>query len=125
MLQALQSYDDGILAIMQADLQDDVDPLKEQKEVLKVIFTKLYYDERTVGISRYYQGRQSDVKIERLVRCQKQKNVSTTHYAVTEDGEQYYIRQIQYPVGVEPLSMDLSLEAVKTKMQIERPIAEP
>lgn len=118
----IQSYQDGYLSIMQAELKDDPDPTKEQKEVLKTLFSKLYYDERTVGISRFYQGKQTDVKIDRLVRCPKQKTVSTTHYAVTEEGEQYYIRQVQYPVGVEPPSMDLSLEVIKSKMQVEEVI---
>lgn len=119
-----QTYESGMLSIMQAELKDDPDPTKEQSEVLKPLFPKLYYDERTVGISRFYQGKQSDVKIDRLVRCPRQKNVSTTHFAVTEDGVQYYIRQIQYPVGVEPPSMDLSLEVIKTKMQVETPLPE-
>lgn len=114
-----QRYEDGYLAIMQTHLQDDVDPTKEQKEILRPLFAKLYYDERTVGISRFYQGKQADVKIDRLVRCPRRKSVSTTHYAVTEDGDQYLIRQIQYPVDVEPPSMDLSLEVIKVKMEIE------
>lgn len=117
-----QTYNDGYLLIMQAEMEDDPDPTKEQSEVLKSLFPKLYYDERTVGISRFYQGKQSDVKIDRLVRCPRQKKVLSTHYAITEDGEQYYIRQIQYPVGVEPPSMDLSIEMIKSKLQVEEVI---
>lgn len=121
----IQTYQDGILSIKQIKLQDPVDVTKEKTEVLQTLFEKLYYDERAVGMSRFYQGKQADVKVDRLLRCPRQKNITTTHLAVTEDGQQYYIRQIQYPPNVEPLSMDLTLEVLKTKMQVETEIVEP
>ena len=125
MSQTIQTFNDGVLSIMQVKLNDNPDITKEQTEVLKTLHQKLYYDERTVGMSRFYQGKQADVKIDRLIRCQRLKNVATTHFAVTEDGQQYYIRQIQYPKDVEPLSMDLTLEVLKTKIQVETEIADP
>lgn len=121
----IQTYQDGILSIKQIKLQDPADAMKEQTEILQTLFGKLYYDERTVGMTRFFQGKQSDVKVDRLLRCPRQKNVRTTHVVVTEDGQQYHIRQIQYPKEVEPESMDLTLEVLKTKMQVETEIVEP
>jgi hypothetical protein len=104
-----QTYNDGVVKIYETS--NTADPGNMPVEGLALKCT-LRYDEKTVGINRYYIAMQNDIKIDRLVRCQKIESVTTQDIAVPNDGKQYKIRQIQYPEDVKPPSMDLSLERI-------------
>jgi SPP1 family predicted phage head-tail adaptor len=72
----------------------------------------LRFEVRTVGVNRYYAAMQNKIKVDMLVRCPRQRNVSTDDKAIINDGDQFHIRQVQFPPDVEPPCMDLSLEKV-------------
>jgi hypothetical protein len=96
-VQKTQTFNDGIVCIY--DLADDVLTLKRS----------LRYHERTVGLSRHYTAKQSQVKIAYVLRCPRLRDVSAQDIAIPNDGKQYRIEQIQYPEDIEPPVMDLTL----------------
>ncbi|MBE6906125.1 MAG: hypothetical protein E7476_07650 [Ruminococcaceae bacterium] len=73
----------------------------------------LRYQERTVGLTRYYAALQANVNVSLVLRCPMLRDVSTQDIAVPNDGKQYAIRQIQYPENIAPPVMDLTLERVE------------
>ena len=72
----------------------------------------LRYHERTVGLSRYYEALQANVRVQYVLRCPRLTSVSTQDVAIPNDGRQYRIVQVQYPEDVQPPVMDLTLEEV-------------
>ena len=105
-----QTFNDGVLAVYSVGQSagDGTMP----RSVLLVKEKILRYDERTVGITRYWQGAQNNANISRLLRTPRRNNVSVQDVAIPNDGQQYRIRQVQYPKDVTPPCMDLSLERV-------------
>ena len=85
---------------------------KKPVEVLTAKYIGLRYRERTVGMSRYYTAKQTNTRVDRLLRMQSLRDVTIQDVVMTEDGIHYAIRQIQYPEDVEPPVMDLTLERV-------------
>lgn len=73
---------------------------------------QLRFIERTVGVYRRMMGLQQHIRIDRMLRCQRLDDVDTNDMARL-NGIDYHIRQIQYPEGVYPPVMDLSLERVR------------
>lgn len=69
----------------------------------------LRYEERTVGITRYHSGLQSNYRVDMLLRCQRRPDITTEMVAIPNDGRQYDIKRIQYPEDVVPPVMDLEL----------------
>jgi hypothetical protein len=82
------------------------------KKKLEIKEQALHYEERIVGMSRFWAASQDNTKIERLLRTPKRMNVMRGDAAIPIDGLQYEIKQIQYPRDA-PLSMDLSLERLE------------
>lgn len=103
-----QTFNDGLVDI--CAVENTAEPGNMPKEGL-VSRVKLRYAERTVGINRFYSAAQSNVKVDRLIRCLRLQAVSTQNIARI-GGDQYHIRQIQYPEDITPKVMDLTLERV-------------
>ena len=76
----------------------------------------LRYDERTVGIKRFYTAMQADTRIDRLIRCPRLDSVSV-HDVVMIGGEQYDAEQVQYPTEVKPPSMDITLRRLEVRYE--------
>jgi len=105
-----QTFNDGIVSIYTVG---NIAPAgNKPKEGLILKVGPLHYEERTVGMGRFWSAMQAQVKIDLLLRVPQLRNVSTQDIAVPNDGKQYEIKQIQYPEGVDPPAMDLSLERV-------------
>ena len=105
----IQVYSDGILQLYKAC---DAAEEGNAPDIRHKPMGKMWYQSRTVGVSRYYQAMQNNVKADLLVRIPKRKGL-TTNDMVTIGKTRYAIKQIQYPVDVIPPSMDLTLEAVE------------
>lgn len=105
-----QSFNDGIVKIY--SLTDGAKPGWQPKPVpaLKV---SLRYQERVLGIQRFYTGMQNQIEIRRVVRVPRTGNVSTQDIAVTEDGEQYRVDLVQGVQNVYPPCVDLTLAVPK------------
>jgi hypothetical protein len=104
-----QTFNDGIVSIY--DLTDNTLTLKHS----------LRYHERTVGLSRHYIAKQSQVKVVYVLRCPRLRDVSAQDIAIPNDGKQYRIEQIQYPEDINPPVMDLTLEELTAYYDIYQP----
>ena len=98
---------------------DDAKPGYTPKQALtpKV---QLPYEERKLGIQRFYSGKQNQVQIERVVRCPAAGNPCSQDVAVTEDGQQYRIDLVQTVYDVYPASVDLTLSKVTQKYEVPK-----
>ena len=117
MKQRTQTYNDGVAVIY--DVGKVAAPGNMPKEGLTFKVGPLGYDERTVGMSRFWAASQASVKISRLIRLPRLKSVSTQDILILDDGQQYGIKQLQYPDGVTPDSMDLSLERLEVAYAVD------
>lgn len=73
----------------------------------------LRYDERKVGVARFYTAMQNQIQIDRLIRVQNGAPITNQDVAITEDGQLYRIEQIQTVSNVYPRSIDLSLRKIE------------
>lgn len=113
-----QSYRDGVVRIY--TITDGAEPGYQPRPVLTLLET-LFYQERRVGLQRYYSGRQAQVEVERVIRTQLRPSVNPQCVAVTEDGVQYGIDMVQQLTDVWPASMDLTLTKIEQKYELEGP----
>lgn len=113
-----QSYRDGVVRIY--TVSDGAQPGYQPRPVLKLLET-LFYQERRVGLQRYYSGRQAQIEVERVIRTQFRSAVNPQCVAVTEDGAQYGIDMVQQLTDVWPASMDLTLTKIEQKYELEGP----
>ena len=101
-----QTFNDGIVSIYAVSNLSA--PGDKRKEGLTLKLT-LRFDERTVGMNRYYAAMQNNVKVDMVIRVQRLTDISTQDVAVV-NSLQYKIKQVQYPSDVQPPCIDLSLE---------------
>jgi len=112
----VQTFNDGIVNIYTAG--NISTPGNMPKEGLTSKVGPLCYEERTVGLGRYWTAMQNQVKVQQVLRTQRINSVSTQDVAIL-NGEQYKIVQVQYPKDIEPPCMDLSLERLEAKYEIK------
>lgn len=116
MQQKTQTFNDGVVNIY------SVGNIAQQgnipKDGLALKAGPLRYEERTVGMSRFWIALQAQARIDMLLRVPRFKNVSTQDIAIPNDGEQYRIEQIQYPADTALPVMDLSLQRLEAKYEI-------
>lgn len=110
-----QTFNDGIVSIY--SVGNISEPGNMPKEGLTLKVGPLHYEERTVGMGRYWTAAQAQVRIEQLLRTPRINSVSTQDIAIV-NGQQFRIVQIQYPPGIEPACMDLSLERLEESYEI-------
>ena len=110
-----QSYRDGVVRIY--TVTDGAAPGYQPRPVLTLLET-LFYQERRVGLQRYYAGRQAQVEVERVIRTQLRPAVKPQCVAVTEDDEQYGIELVQQVQDVYPPSIDLTLVRIEQKYEV-------
>ncbi len=110
-----QPFEDGLVDIYTAT--DEAVPGYQPKPKLthKV---KLRYEERRLGIQRYYTGMQNQVNIQRVIRVPRSVPVSSQDVARTEDGTYYRIDLVQAALDVYPPSVDLTLAKVAQDFEI-------
>lgn len=105
-----QPFSDGVVRIY--NVEDISEEGLKPKMGLDLLYT-LRYDERKVGISRFYAAKQNQVEVERVLRVPRVEGLCTQQVAITEDGEQYRIDLIQLAADVYPASVDITLAKVK------------
>lgn len=72
----------------------------------------LRYENQRVGINRFYSGMQNQIQVDKVIRVQKALVITTQDVAVTEDGAEYRIRQVQDVLDVYPRCLDLTLSRI-------------
>ncbi len=107
-----QTFNDGVAKIYK--VSNIAEPGNKPKDGLILrLESPLPYDEKTVGMGRFWAAKQEQTKIERLLRFPRINCVRREDIVIPVDGEQYKIVQVQYPPNVEPSCMDLSLERLE------------
>lgn len=110
-----QTFNDGIVTVYA--VTDTAQPgYKTTLGLIKRI--ELCYEERVLGIQRFFSGKQNQIKVERVIRCPATGQASTQDVAITEDGQQYRIDLIQKADGVYPPSVDMTLTHVEQKYEV-------
>lgn len=117
--QVSQCYNDGVVIIYDVRAEAITGFIPWPKYQAKVT---LPYQERKLGIKRYYDARQNQVKVERVIRVPKPSGVfepdddaeepmriTSQDMARTEDGKRYRIDLVQSVPDVYPPSLDLTL----------------
>lgn len=82
---------------------------------------KLHYlpfDYRTVGLARYIEGRQEDVKITSVISVPYRPDISTQEVVVLGEA-QYRIWQLQHISDTRPPTLKLSLERIVENYEFE------
>lgn len=69
----------------------------------------LRYEERSLGLQRYFNAQQNQIQIERVIRCPRRPGITNQDVAETEDGARYRINMVQGVMDVYPPCMDLTL----------------
>lgn len=73
-------------------------------------FLKLCYQERKLGIKRYYEAKQNQIHVERVIRVPRQSTeITNKNVAGTEDGNLYRIDLVQLVPDSFPPCVDLTL----------------
>lgn len=121
MLPKTQMFNDGVVSIY--SVGNIASPGGMPKEGLTLKVSSLRYKERTVGMGRYWAAMQNNVKVDMVIRVpcapMRLETVSTQDIVIPIDGQQYKIVQIQKPEDIYPPVMDLSLERLVQKYDIE------
>lgn len=102
-----QGYNDGIVTIF---YQRDGAASGYLPDPSLTAVVTLAYQERKLGVKRYYEAKQNQIHIERVIRVQKPPlSINNQMVAETEDGTLYRIDLIQEITDVYPPSLDLTL----------------
>lgn len=113
-----QTFNDGVLQIYSVDNIAEAGNLA--KDGLRPKDTNaIPYEERTVGMSRFWTAMQMQTTIIQILRIPRINGVSINDVVIPIDGEQYKIKQVQLVKDIEPSCMDLSLEKVSVKYDIK------
>lgn len=111
-----QSFNDGVLTVYEQS--DAAKPGYQPKPTLTKKIT-LRYEERKLGIQRYYSAAQNQQRIERVVRVPRTDKVNAQDVAKTHDGKQYRIELVQLVPDVFPPSVDLTLSRIEQIAEVE------
>ena len=104
-----QAFNHGVVRFYTVD--DVAEPGKAPRETLTYKCGRRY-EERRVGIQRYFSSLQNQVRISRVIRCPA-ADISPQDAAITEDGRQYRIEMVQVVPDVFPECIDVTLIAVE------------
>lgn len=106
--QVTQSYNDGVVTVYA--VTDSAQPgCQPRPTLVRPAKAVLRYEEQRLGIQRYYDARQNQVEVERVLRTPRTGYITNQDVAVTEDGRQYRIDMVQTVEGIYPPSQDLTL----------------
>ena len=105
-----QRYNDGVVRIY--SVEDTAAPGYAPVETPSLKIT-LRYEERRLGITRYFSGQQNQLQIDRVLRVQRAGKITSQDIAVTEDGQNYRVDLVQSVPDVWPESVDLTLSKIE------------
>lgn len=111
-----QRYNDGVVRIY--SVEDTAAPGYAPVETPALKIT-LRYEERRLGITRYFSGQQNQLQIDRVLRVQRAGKITSQDIAVTEDGQNYRVNLVQSVPDVWPESMDLTLSKIEQIIETE------
>lgn len=101
-----QAFNDGFVII--CTVRDAAAPGYQPVEALTPRL-QLRYEEQRLGVQRYYEAKQNQVEISRVLRVPRAGVVTNQDAAITEDGRHYRIEMVQTVPDVLPPSLDITL----------------
>ena len=106
-----QDFNDGMLTVYR--VTDEAQPgYLPQEKLTKVV--SLPYARRKVGLYRYYQAKQEQTRVQKVLRVpEPAQKINRLNKVITEDGEEYRIDLVQTVPDVYPPSLDLTLAAYR------------
>lgn len=108
-----QSFSDGMVTVYSVADKAQAGYKPVEKLTFKV---KVPYEERRLGIQRYYNAKQNQIEIERVIRVPiSNVKISNQDIAETEDGVKYRIDLVQKVKGIFPPSIDITLKLYTQK----------
>lgn len=111
-------FNDGVVRIFSAENNAE----NGRQPVLELTHKcDLWYEERTVGLTRHFAAKQANVEISYLLRCPLWRDISTQMVAMMWDGKIYRIEQVQIKKDSTPRAMDLSLVAIEQRFALANP----
>lgn len=114
-----QTYEDGMVMIYA--VSDGAAAGRLPRPVLTQKL-RLDYQERTLGVQRYYAAAQNNIKVERVLRVPRgPEEITSQDVAITEDGRRYRIDLVQTAKDCWPPSLDLTLTAYRQTPQGDQP----
>ena len=106
-----QNYNDGVVVIIA--VVDTAQPGYQPQPGDPQVKYTLRYEERRLGIQRYYSSLQNQIQLDRVIRVPRVAGITTQDFAVTEDGQGYRIDLVQSVMDVYPPSLDLTLTQIE------------
>lgn len=105
--QISQTFTDGIASICK--VEDVAEVGKAPKPHITEVKYKLRYEEKRVGVTRFYSARQAQIVIDKVIRVLRVPDINTNDIVVLSTGQKYRIDQVQKVEDVYPDCMDISL----------------
>lgn len=99
-----ETFNDGLCTIHQIDDDGNAGMKKET----------LRFQERTVGIKRYYEAMTAKVQVDRLIRVPFRDWI-TSEYLIVIEKEVYEIKQVQTIPDTLPKTNDISLHLTRQR----------
>ena len=101
-----QSFNDGIVTIYTVSdaARPGYQPVEELTEKIR-----LRYEERRLGLKRYYEAAQNQIRVQRVIRVPHAGGVTSQDVAIDEKGRRYRVDLVQMVPDVYPLSDDVTL----------------
>ena len=111
-----QGFNSGIVKIYKT--KNGAQPGHKAVEHLKNPPVTLRYDEQRTGVTRFYAAKQNNIQIDSVIRFPAVPGIDSQDVAVTEDGMQYRIDQIQVVKNVWPACVDISLVKIVQRLEV-------
>lgn len=102
-----QTFNSGIVRIY--TITDVAEPGRKPQRKETLLET-LPYEDQSIGVTRYYQARQNQIDIEKVIRVPFRQSLNNKMTVKLEDGEAYCIDFVQPRIDVFPAAMDLTLK---------------
>lgn len=110
--QVTQCYNDGVVVISETS---DTASNGLLPVVVKTSKGTLPYQERRLGLQRYYEAKQNQIRVERVIRVPAPSwPITSLDDAQTEDRNNYRIDLVQIVPDVYPPSLDLTLRVFES-----------
>lgn len=104
-----QAYNDGVVTIY--TVTDEAPEGRAPQPAITRLIT-VAFQERKLGIRRYYEAKQNQIDVERVIRVPRPPvDITNQELAETSDGNAYRIDLVQAVPDVCPPSLDLTLVA--------------
>ena len=111
-----QGFNSGIVKIYKT--KNGAQPGHKAVEHLKNPPVTLRYDEQRTGVTRFYAAKQNNIQIDSVIRSPAVPGIDSQDVAVTEDGLQYRIEQIQTVDNIWPACVDISLSKIVQRLEV-------